>query len=47
MKTISELMKEIDKEAVGLQRDLDELEIISNKIWLPSVGVVKLWEIKK
>lgn len=40
-------MAEIVKQTKELEKLVKEIEIIPNRIWVPHVGLVKLWEIKK
>ena len=44
MKTITEQMAEIVKQAENLKKLADEM-IVPNKIWLPGVGIVKMWDV--
>ena len=47
-KTIKEEMAEIVKQTKNLEKLIEEYEeiITPNKIWLPGLGIVKLWETK-
>lgn len=44
-KTIKEQMSDIVEAAKKLQQLMDEPIAVSNKIWVPKVGVVDLWEV--